>query len=57
MARHINPITGALAFLALALAVHAYSAGEAATAWLMALSYMGGFISGILLTMLILERD
>ena len=57
MTRHINPITCALAFLALALAVHAYSTGELATAWLMTLGYLGGLVSGVLLTLVILERE
>jgi len=53
----MTPTTIALAFLALALVFHAYSAGEWATAWLMFLGYAGGTISGILIALTIARED
>ena len=54
---HANPLTLSLAFLALALAFHAWSAGEWSTAWLMLLGYMGGMISGVLVTLMIAREE
>lgn len=53
----VTPTTCALAFLALALAVRAYTAGELPTLWLMALAYTGGGISGFLLACGIVSRE
>lgn len=57
MAKHLTPVNLALAFLLLAVAARAYSAGEMATLWLVAIGYVGGLVSGVLVTMTILERE
>jgi len=57
MTRHLSPTAIALAFLAAALAFHAYSAGEWSTAWLMLLGYMGGAISGVLVALTIAQEE
>lgn len=53
----ITPLTCTLAFLAVALAVRAYTAGELPTLWLMTLAYAGGLVSGVLLAVEWCGRD
>lgn len=47
MAKHLTPVNLSLAFLCLALAVRA--ADNPGALWLMALSWAGGLVSGMLI--------
>lgn len=49
MIRHLTPTNATVAFVALALIARAYTVGELATLWLMALAWAGGLVSGILI--------
>lgn len=57
MTRHITAPTIAAGFVLVALLARAYTVGEMATLWLMALSWAGGAISGVLVALAVIRED